>query len=355
MSQLLVINGTSYTFPDVGEEEWGQNVTDWAVAVTSGMLQKAGGSFILTAEVDFGANFGLKAAYYKSRATNVAAAGIVRLGNTERVSWRNAANSGDLALLVNAADELEFNGTSISTAAKPLLATPVDESLPTPTLPGATYKTLYNQINAVNTTVYTVPVGKKALFLGIYAMDVSGNSNNYDVTFNINGVDTLVVSGSSVSANTKSDDNLFGFVLEAGDQIKLNTTDVMNMYTRIAEFDASYPIFSAVFSTLSAGNNTLYTVPPSKSAFFFPGNANETSSGIFFFNSSGGDIDIYPMLVKSGGSPGTAYQTDAVQTVSDGSGTTPAIPEVAQAGDTVRLNLDVPLTSGLVWLTYVEL
>jgi hypothetical protein len=74
------------------------------------MLQKAGGTFTLTAEVDFGATYGLKTAYYKSRATNPSGAGIIRLGNTELVAWRNAANSGNLSLGVNASDQFLFTG-----------------------------------------------------------------------------------------------------------------------------------------------------------------------------------------------------------------------------------------------------
>lgn len=114
MSTTLTVNGTGYSFPNTGDENWGDNVTNWASAVTSGMLQKAGGTFILTAEVDFGANFGLKTAYVKSRATNPSSAGILRLGNTEAVAWRNAANSADLSLIVNASNKLLFNAVELA-------------------------------------------------------------------------------------------------------------------------------------------------------------------------------------------------------------------------------------------------
>lgn len=117
MAVNLTINGTTYQYPaDMESEGWGAQATSWASAVTSGMLQKAGGSFTLTAEVDFGGSYGLKSKYYKSRAASPASAGEVRLGNTETVSWRNAANSADLALTVNASDELQFNGVALSAA-----------------------------------------------------------------------------------------------------------------------------------------------------------------------------------------------------------------------------------------------
>lgn len=113
MAVNVVLNGVSYSIPDPGDDGWGQDLTDYFVAQASGLLQKAGGSFSLTAEVDFGATFGLKSTYFKSRAASPATAGQVRLGNTESISWRNAANGANLALLVNASNLLEFNGTAI--------------------------------------------------------------------------------------------------------------------------------------------------------------------------------------------------------------------------------------------------
>jgi hypothetical protein len=76
------------------------------------VLQKAGGSFTLTADTDFGATYGLKSAYYKSRGT-VATAGVLRLANAESIGWRNAANGANKLLKMNASDVLEFDGTPV--------------------------------------------------------------------------------------------------------------------------------------------------------------------------------------------------------------------------------------------------
>ena len=73
--QNLVINGVTYQFPDVDDEEWGQNVTDWATAVTNGMFQKAGGTFTLTAEAYFGENFGIRSLYFKEKDLPTASTG----------------------------------------------------------------------------------------------------------------------------------------------------------------------------------------------------------------------------------------------------------------------------------------
>lgn len=114
MSEALVVNGNTYNYPDVGDQNWGTEATNWAIAVTGGMLQKAGGSFVLTADVDFGANFGLKSLYYKSRSANLSSAGMVRLANTDTIGWRNAANSGNLLLVPDAGNDLlKFNSIDL--------------------------------------------------------------------------------------------------------------------------------------------------------------------------------------------------------------------------------------------------
>lgn len=127
-SVSVTINGTGYTIPTTGEKGWGSAVTTWIQAASSHLLQKSGGAFTLGAEVDFGATYGLKSTYFKSRATNPASTGSVRLGNTEGVYWRNAANSANLGLTVDASNILTFAGnplvsSSAMTANRPVITT----------------------------------------------------------------------------------------------------------------------------------------------------------------------------------------------------------------------------------------
>ncbi len=113
MSTNVTFNGSTYAVPALGDSGWGTVVSNYLIAISTGTLQKTGGTFTLTADADFGANYGLKSSYLKSRAANPSATGVVRLGNTELVSWRNAANSADLGLTVSAANALQFNGTTL--------------------------------------------------------------------------------------------------------------------------------------------------------------------------------------------------------------------------------------------------
>lgn len=113
MSIVLSVNGINYNFPQEGDENWGSDVTNWAQAITLGVLQKSGGLFTLTSEVDFGANFGIKSVYFKSRGSNIASGGILRLANAELVSWRNAGNTADLSIRVNSSNWLQFNSIDL--------------------------------------------------------------------------------------------------------------------------------------------------------------------------------------------------------------------------------------------------
>lgn len=113
MAVNLVVNGITYSYPQTGDQTWGDNATNWASAVTSGMLQKAGGLFTLTAETDFGPSFGLKSLYLKSRTANPASSGQVRLAVTDSIAFRNNANSANLTISIDGSDNLVYNGTKI--------------------------------------------------------------------------------------------------------------------------------------------------------------------------------------------------------------------------------------------------
>lgn len=97
-SVTVNVNGTNYTIPQTNEKGWGNSVTSWIQGISANTLQPSGGTFSLTADIDFGASFGLISSYYKSRSANVSTAGPFRLANGDFIGWRNVGNSANLLL-----------------------------------------------------------------------------------------------------------------------------------------------------------------------------------------------------------------------------------------------------------------
>ena len=116
MATTILWNGQSYSVPANLETGWGTQVSNYLIAISAGALQKSGGAFALTADVDFGASFGLKSAYFKSRSADIAASGMVRLANNESIAWRNAANNADVSLKMDASNKLAFGSSAVSQA-----------------------------------------------------------------------------------------------------------------------------------------------------------------------------------------------------------------------------------------------
>ena len=101
MPTNVTFNGNTYTLPQPGDNYgWGSDVTSFLASVAGAALAKSGGTFALDAEVDVVVSYGRKSVYFKSRGI-ASTAGVLRLANAEDISWRNAANTGNLALTVN--------------------------------------------------------------------------------------------------------------------------------------------------------------------------------------------------------------------------------------------------------------
>lgn len=113
MASNVTLNGNVYSIPAVGDDNWGPGLSNYLIAIASSVLQKTGGTFTLTAEIDFGATYGIKTAYVSSKGANPASGGTLRLANTESIRWRNAANNADLSLSIDPSNTLLFNSTPL--------------------------------------------------------------------------------------------------------------------------------------------------------------------------------------------------------------------------------------------------
>lgn len=120
MASNIVFNGVTYSIPVVADDGWGPDLTAYLIAISTGVVQKTGGNFTLTGELNFGPAFGIKAAYVKSSAVNPGGVGIFRLGNAESIAWRNAANTSDITLQADASGNLVYSGADIYAGGLPI-------------------------------------------------------------------------------------------------------------------------------------------------------------------------------------------------------------------------------------------
>lgn len=115
-SVTVTVNGTNYTIPQTNERGWGNSVTSWIQAMSQYSLQPTGGTFALTNDVNFGANYGLKSKYFSTRDANPASSGFLRLTKSDSIGFRNNANDGNLLLAIDSSDRLTFGGVILPSA-----------------------------------------------------------------------------------------------------------------------------------------------------------------------------------------------------------------------------------------------
>jgi hypothetical protein len=136
MSTNIVYNGVTYTIPAYDDVEWGKAVSAYLIAIPAGMLTKAGGSWHLTdSDLDLGSAYGLATIYLKSKTSNIAQSGVVRLAKTDFIAWRNNANGGDNKLATDT-DLLTWNLVEIPTISSTSILTNKTFNAPDNTLTG---------------------------------------------------------------------------------------------------------------------------------------------------------------------------------------------------------------------------
>ena len=112
MASTVTLAGSNFSIPDQGDTGWAQgagNLSSYLIAIASVTLQTTGGTFSLSAPVNFGSTYGLLAAYFTSVTASPATAGIVRLALSDEICW----GTGNLALSVSAS-RLYFNGNELA-------------------------------------------------------------------------------------------------------------------------------------------------------------------------------------------------------------------------------------------------
>lgn len=90
MATTVSLAGTNYSIPAYSDSGWAQgsgNLSSYLIAIASVTLQTSGGTFTLTADVNFGSSYGILAKYLTSVTSSPATTGFIRLAAADTISW----------------------------------------------------------------------------------------------------------------------------------------------------------------------------------------------------------------------------------------------------------------------------
>ncbi len=111
MSTSVDFNGETHRVPQRRDTGWGDYLSALLLSLAQNALTAVP---TLLAELDLGSTYGIRAKWFRSKTTNPADAGAVRLARADTVSWRNQAAGADLPLGPGTDDLLEFNGVDVA-------------------------------------------------------------------------------------------------------------------------------------------------------------------------------------------------------------------------------------------------
>lgn len=262
MSINLTINGVSFPYPETGDQNWGAGATNWASAVTSGMLSKAGGSFSLTAEADFGTNFGLKALYLLTETANPSGTGFLRLANADGIGWRNTGNSADLILKPDANGILQYNSIDLVNLSSTQSLS--NKTLVSPVITGSlsiTNLTLAGTLSVAGTSTLTGNVGiggAPSSGTGLTMQGTlgsgSGSLNGYLGLATYNTTGTVKSFNSSPTYTTSTAANAINFYAEQPIFTSGGAaTNTYGFYSNVSSGANSYAFYSPTAAQSSLG------------------------------------------------------------------------------------------------------
>lgn len=181
MAITATLLGVPFSIPETSDTGFDGALTAYLKALSTAFPQLNGGVQSLTAELDFGVSFGIKAAYYKSETVNPASAGQIRLAKTDAIKIRNNANAADLALGIDTLDALTFGGQNVT--GNPMLgaSTAAAQAIVSATTTIVVFGTVELDTDSAynsGTGRYTIPTGKGGHYLITANIGVNGTPNN---------------------------------------------------------------------------------------------------------------------------------------------------------------------------------
>lgn len=268
------------------------------------------------------------------------------------------AESGGQALTVGGITDGQFLkrvGTEITSATGTSFSTPTfPGSIP---LTGVRYVPIRNtSVSTGDTDLYTVPAGKRALYQSLALMNNSGVGNIvFYAQVKVAGTYYRLLANVTASNGAVGTGVTIAYIAEPGEILSINTaTNNGGCVTgQIVEFDNTCPVYSAKLSTLSAGDNTVYTVPALTTSMLLGTSLAPSVSGNYrYVNTSGGSRTIQWKITPSAGA---ATAITASTAVNDLASSTIAGLWGLGAGDSVQINTDANTATQMAWVNVMEI
>jgi hypothetical protein len=139
-----------------------------------------------------------------------------------------------------------------------------------PLLPNPVVKNLRGPDVGSTADIYTVPAGRRLLFLNVIVFNTSGAAITFVGQIKIAGLYYSLATGASCNPGAGQIISGQPIILEAGETICLYQSAVgLNSFLRCIEFDATSGFKTGKKVDLALGDNTVYTVPAGKSTMLF--------------------------------------------------------------------------------------
>jgi hypothetical protein len=148
-----------------------------------------------------------------------------------------------------------------------------------------------------------------------------------------------------------------GYIAEAGEIIAINTAtnNGAMVSAGVVQFDNTCLLYSSKLTSLSAGDNTVYTVPSGKTATLLSavfGTSIGSIGAMVYVNASGGARTFSWKFKPSGGS---ATLLAPSQSPGDGTRTQVATALSMAAGDSIIINTDAATATQFAWVNVMEI
>jgi hypothetical protein len=217
-----------------------------------------------------------------------------------------------------------------------------------------------DNVSIGDTDIYTVPTGKRAAVLAMGGYNNSAGNILAYPEVKISGAYYRLASSIAPTTGTASFQRNIGYIAEAGEIIAVNTAtnNGLNVTFRIIEFDNTCALYTSKLTSLSNGNNTVYTVPGGVTALVLDqtlGFNGNSQGALVHWNASGAARTTKWNFVTSGGSVAATNQITNANSDNNNGIFAASVLFTMSAGDFININVDAGTATQMAWVTVMEI